>query len=95
MENIKCSECGKAEDVKQAREYTELAGLLAAYHSLETSGDVLLCPAFAAAVCGDLRGETVKVEPIYTCPTCGAFHEDGGRGKPPVYCDECGADWKP
>ncbi len=31
---------------------------------------------------------------IYTCPTCGARHEDGGRGKPPVYCDECGADWK-
>ena len=36
-----------------------------------------------------------KQEPIYTCPTCGARHEDGGRGKPPVYCDECGADWKP
>jgi hypothetical protein len=34
------------------------------------------------------------VEAIYTCPTCGAHHEDGGRGKPPVYCDECGADWK-
>jgi len=34
------------------------------------------------------------LEPIYTCPTCGARHEDGGRRRPPVYCDECGADWK-
>lgn len=33
-------------------------------------------------------------EPIYTCPTCGALHEDGGRGKHPVYCDKCGADWE-
>lgn len=40
------------------------------------------------------RMETpADVEPIYVCPTCGARHEDGGRGKPPVYCDECGADW--
>ena len=41
----------------------------------------------------DLKSEAQPLEKIYTCPTCGAHHEDGGRGKPPVYCDECGADW--
>ena len=39
------------------------------------------------------QSEAQPLEKIYTCPTCGAHHEDGGRGKPPVYCDECGADW--
>lgn len=41
----------------------------------------------------DLKSEAQPLEKIYTCPTCGAHHEDGGRGKYPAYCDECGADW--
>ena len=60
----KCSECGKAENVKPAWEYTELASWLEAWHSLETSGGALLCPQCAQAVIGDLSGETVKVIPL-------------------------------
>ena len=60
----KCSECGKAENVKPAREYTELASWLEAWHSLEASGGALLCPQCAQAVIGDLSGETVKVIPL-------------------------------
>ncbi len=59
-----CSECGTAENVKPAREYTELAQLLEAWQSLEASGDVLLCPNCAEAVCKDLRGEGVQVLPL-------------------------------
>lgn len=61
---IKCSECGTVENIKPAREYPELAALLEAWHSLETSGGSLLCPKCAAAVCGDLRGETVQILPL-------------------------------
>lgn len=60
----KCTECGTLESVKPAREYTDLAELLAAWHALEAQGGALLCPACAAAVCGDLRGETVQVLPL-------------------------------
>ena len=60
----KCSECGKAENVKPAREYTELASWLEAWHSLEASGGALLCPQCAQAVIGDLSGETIKVMPL-------------------------------
>ena len=59
-----CSECGKAENIKPAREYTELAQLLEAWHSLETQGGVLLCPHCAEAVCKDLRGETAYILPL-------------------------------
>lgn len=90
---IQCSECKSVVDIKPAAEYADLRALLEAWHALDTSGAALLCPTCAAAVCKDLRGETVMIEPIYICPTCGAFHEDGGRGRAPVYCDECGADW--
>ena len=60
----KCSECGKAENVKPARDYAELASWLEAWHSLETNGGALLCPQCAQAVIGDLSGETIKVIPF-------------------------------
>lgn len=61
---LECSECGKTENIKPAREYTELASWLAAWHSLEISGGVLLCPQCAQAVIGDLSGKTVKIIPL-------------------------------
>ena len=60
----KCSECGKTENVKPARDYAELASWLEAWHSLETSGGALLCTQCAHAVIGDLSGETIKVIPF-------------------------------
>jgi hypothetical protein len=61
---IVCSECGTADQVKPARDYTDLAGWLAAWNSLETSGDTLLCPSCAAAVVGDLSGQTSAMIPF-------------------------------
>lgn len=63
-EKIVCSECGASNDVKPAREYTDLAGWLAAWHALETSGGALLCPDCAKAVIGDLSGQTSAVIPF-------------------------------